>query len=69
MNPTVRKYLASIGSKGGKKSRRTLTAEQARAMVLARMRKKRNVPNAAGEVRRDAVPSTGLLGLPGSGDK
>ncbi len=26
------------------------------------------LPNAAGEVRRNAVTSTGLLGLPGSGE-
>jgi hypothetical protein len=36
----VREYLANIGGKGGKKSRRTLTTEQARAMVRARLRKK-----------------------------
>lgn len=31
----------AIGSEGGKKSKRTLTPEQARAMVEARERKKR----------------------------
>jgi hypothetical protein len=45
----VREYLASIGRKGGKKSRRILTTEQARAMVRARMRKKRSTANVKGE--------------------
>jgi len=40
MNPEARKYLASIGSKGGKKSRRTLTSAQAKAMVKAREAKR-----------------------------
>ena len=40
MNP-VKAYLASIGSKGGKVSRRTLTTAQAKAMVAARERKRR----------------------------
>lgn len=35
------KYLAKIGSKGGSKSRRTLTPEQARAMVVAREKKRK----------------------------
>jgi hypothetical protein len=35
-------YLAEIGRKGGQKSRRKLTPEQARAMVIARERKKKN---------------------------
>ncbi len=34
-------YLAKIGSAGGKQSRRTLTPEQARAMVRAREKKRR----------------------------
>jgi hypothetical protein len=38
---SVREYLASIGGKGGSKSRRVLTSEQARNMVKARERKKR----------------------------
>lgn len=33
-------YFAKIGSKGGQKSRRTLTAAQARKMVKAREAKK-----------------------------
>jgi hypothetical protein len=33
MNEGIRAYLASIGRKGGARSRRTLTAGQARAMV------------------------------------
>jgi hypothetical protein len=36
MNKAIREYFAKIGAKGGKKSKRTLTAEQARAMVRAR---------------------------------
>jgi hypothetical protein len=39
----VKKYLASIGSVGGKKSRRTLTPEQARAMVKVREAKQKNL--------------------------
>jgi hypothetical protein len=35
----VRKYLAKIGAKGGKASRRTLTPEQAKSMVAARVAK------------------------------
>lgn len=34
-NP-VKEYLSKIGKKGGAKSRRTLTTEQAKAMVKAR---------------------------------
>ena len=45
----VREYLSSIGGKGGKKSRRTLTTEQARAMVWARLRKKRRKPAKCGK--------------------
>jgi hypothetical protein len=36
-----KKYLAEIGRKGGQKSRRILTPEQARAMVIAREQKKK----------------------------
>lgn len=36
----AKKYLAMIGSKGGKKSRRKLTPEQARAMVASRERRR-----------------------------
>jgi hypothetical protein len=36
MSKIVRKYLAEIGRMGGLKSRRTLDAEQARAMVRVR---------------------------------
>ena len=39
----ISEYLASIGSKGGKVSRRTLTTAQAKAMVKAR-EAKRPVP-------------------------
>jgi hypothetical protein len=41
VDEAVRKYLAKIGAKGGKKSRRELTPEQARKMVEAREAKKR----------------------------
>jgi hypothetical protein len=37
----IREYLAKIGAKGGKKSKRTLTPEQARAMVKSRERKRK----------------------------
>jgi hypothetical protein len=37
----IKAYLARIGSKGGKISRRTLTPEQARAMVKAREAKRK----------------------------
>ena len=40
-NEEVRAYLARIGSKGGKASRRTLTSAQAKAMVKAREKKRR----------------------------
>lgn len=40
MKKTISKYLSAIGRKGGHKSRRTLTPEQARAMVSAREEKK-----------------------------
>jgi hypothetical protein len=57
----VREYLAKIGAKGGKISRRTLSPEQAKAMVQARelkraagvarkppsARKKKNEPSSA----------------------
>jgi len=36
MNDTVREYLAAIGRRGGRKSRRSLTAETAREMVRVR---------------------------------
>lgn len=36
MTDEIRKYLAEIGRKGGKKSRRHLDADQARAMVRIR---------------------------------
>jgi hypothetical protein len=43
----LRDYLAKIGSKGGKASRRTLSPEQAKAMVQARELKR-----AAGVARK-----------------
>ena len=36
MSRSIRKYLAEIGRKGGARSRRSLDAEQARAMVRGR---------------------------------
>lgn len=36
MNDEVQRYLAEIGRRGGRKSRRTLSAEAARSMVLVR---------------------------------
>lgn len=36
MNKIVRKYLAAIGRKGGQRSRRSLTPDEARAMVRVR---------------------------------
>jgi hypothetical protein len=36
MQPEVRAYLAEIGRRGGRKSRRTLDSETARAMVRVR---------------------------------
>lgn len=41
MSETPQEYLARIGAKGGKKSRRKLTPEQARAMVKAREAKRK----------------------------
>jgi len=40
MNLEVKKYLSRIGQKGGRKSRRTLTSEQALKMVKVRQAKK-----------------------------
>jgi len=41
MKKELREYFAKIGAKGGKKSRRVLTPEQARAMVKAREAKRK----------------------------
>ena len=40
MNSTVKKYLAEIGRKGGKKSRRVITQEQQAKMQQARREKR-----------------------------
>ena len=40
---SLKELMQKIGSKGGSKSRRTLTPEQARAMVAAREAKKKDV--------------------------
>jgi len=37
--PLIREYLAKIGAKGGKKSRRTITPEQQKMMQIARKKK------------------------------
>jgi hypothetical protein len=42
MNKSLRDYFKKIGKKGGAKSRRTLTPEQARAMVKARETKRKS---------------------------
>jgi hypothetical protein len=36
VDPSVRKYLAEIGSRGGRKSRRALSSEVAKKMVRVR---------------------------------
>jgi hypothetical protein len=41
VDKTIREYLRKIGAKGGKKSKRTLTPEQAKKMVEARERKRK----------------------------
>ena len=41
MDKAIREYMAKIGRKGGKKSKRTLTSEQAKAMVAVRERKRK----------------------------
>jgi len=41
VDDAVRKFLSEIGRKGGKKSKRTLTSEQARKMVEAREKKRK----------------------------
>jgi len=41
MSDQIIKYLAAIGRRGGQKSRRTLTPEQAKAMVAAREAKRK----------------------------
>lgn len=41
MKSEILKYLAQIGRRGGQKSLRTLTPDQARAMVAARIAKQR----------------------------
>jgi hypothetical protein len=41
MDKAVKEYLAKIGAKGGKKSKRVLTPEQAKAMVKARERRRK----------------------------
>ena len=40
----IREFLAKIGRKGGKKSKRVLTTEQAKAMVKARIEKREKKP-------------------------
>lgn len=45
METFFKNYFARIGKIGGKKSRRTLTPEQARAMVMEREKKKKEKSN------------------------
>lgn len=40
MNPAIRSYMAEIGRKGGKRSRRKLSSEQAKDMVRVREARK-----------------------------
>lgn len=45
MNKSICNYLSEIGRRGGIKSRRKLTSEQARAMVAAReLKRKGRIP-------------------------
>ncbi len=44
---SAKKIAADMGAKGGRKSRRTLTTEQARAMVVAREKKKSDLREAS----------------------
>lgn len=39
MNPSIKKYLSEIGRRGGKKSKRKLSTDQARAMVKRKAKK------------------------------
>ena len=41
MDEAVRAYMAEIGRRGGKRSRRVLTSAQARELVAARVKKQR----------------------------
>ena len=41
MDKKIREYMAKIGSKGGKNAKHTLTSEQAKKMVKARERKRK----------------------------
>ena len=41
----VREFLREIGRKGGQKGKRTLTSEQAKAMVAAREKKRKEKLN------------------------
>lgn len=41
MNKAIREYFSKLGKKGGAKSRRVLTPEQAQAMVKAREAKRK----------------------------
>jgi ribosome assembly protein YihI (activator of Der GTPase) len=42
----ISEYMSKIGAKGGKKSKRTLTPEQARKMVEAREKKRQQKKSA-----------------------
>jgi general stress protein YciG len=53
MNKEIQKYLSEIGRKGGKKSKRVLTPEQARDMVRIREQKRRVIKS--GEIKKDVT--------------
>jgi DNA polymerase III delta prime subunit len=50
MKKEIKEYLSEIGSRGGKKSKRTLTSEQARRMVEIREQKKLSHAREIGEL-------------------
>ena len=56
----VSKYLAGIGRKGGEKSKRELTPEQAKAMVKAREKKRK--AKDAGKLRMGRMHNACLRG-------
>lgn len=46
-------YFSKLGKKGGAKSRRTLTPDQARAMVAARIKKRLSSPRSANTKQKE----------------
>lgn len=49
----ISEYMSKIGAEGGKKSKRTLTPDQARRMVEAREKKRREKKSAGRRQTRD----------------